>query len=180
MTRTILILAVFGLTVFSCKKGKNNSEACNGDARRDVKLMQDAVASSIDTAAIFTTIEELGALDVPDVKGETERQDVEMHVYTVRGVVEEVDRKRDGDYHILLKSGDKYLITEIPNPDCDYAAGSAYVSQFRTTLDFVESNDLEGKEVEITGVAFVDIDHHYKRKQADNNIELHPILRIRF
>jgi hypothetical protein len=101
-------------------------------------------------------------------------------VYTVRCVVEEVDRKRDGDYHILLKSGDKYLIAEVPNPECDYAAGSAYVSQFRTSLEFVESNDLEGKEVEITGVAFVDIDHHYGRKQADNNIELHPVLRIRF
>lgn len=180
MIRTTFILLLLSFAVFSCKKGKNNSEACNGDARREVKLMEDALTASIDTAAIFTTIEELGALDVPKVKGETDRQDVEMRVYTVRGVVEEVDRKRDGDYHILLKSGDKYLITEIPNPDCDYAAGSPYLSHFRTTLDFVEANDLEGKEVEITGVAFVDIDHHYKRKQADNNIELHPILRIRF
>lgn len=164
----------------SCKKGKNNSEACNGDTRRDVKLMNDVLAANVDTASVFTTIEDLGALDVPEVKSETERQAVEMKVYTVRCTVEEVDRKRDGDYHILLKSGDKYLIAEVPNPECDYASVSPFVNQFTAALDFVESNDLEGREVEITGVAFVDIDHHYSRKQADNNIELHPVLRIRF
>lgn len=180
MTRTTLILALFIFAFFSCKKGKNNSKSCNGDARRDVKLMLDVLAAEIDTVPVVTTIEQLGALTVPEVKGETERQGIEKQVFRVRCVVEEVDRKMDGDYHILLKSGDKYLIAEIPNPECDYASASPYVSYFRSTLEFVESNDLEGKEVEITGVGFVDIDHHYARKQADNNIELHPVLSIRF
>jgi len=142
--------------------------------------MEDALAAGVDTTALFTTIEDLGALDVPEVKSSTERQDVEKQVYTVRCLVEEVDRKRDGDYHLLLRSGDKYLIAEIPNPECDYAAGSPYHAQFRNAYDFVESNDPEGQVVEITGVAFVDIDHHYARKQAENNLELHPVLRIRF
>lgn len=180
MTRTTLIISVFALFVVSCKKGQNNSESCNGDTRRDVKLMTDALAVEVDTVPRLTTIEDLGALPVPDVDSDTERQGVEKQVYRVRCVVEEVDRKRDGDYHILLKSGDEYLIAEVPNPECDYAAVSPYLSSFRTALDFVESNDLEGKEVEITGVGFVDIDHHYSRKQADNNIELHPVLSIRF
>lgn len=180
MTRTLLLFPLFVFALFSCKKGKNNSEACNGDTRREVKLMYDAHAASVDTVPVFTTIEDLGALDVPDVKSSTERQDIEKQVYTVRCVVEEVDRKRDGDYHVLLKSGEKYLIAEIPNPECDYAAGSPYLEMFRTAYDFVESNDIEGLEMEITGVAFVDIDHHYSRKQADNNIELHPVLKIRY
>ncbi len=164
----------------SCKKGKNNSEACNGDARREVKLMTDERTALVDTTPVFTTIEELNALDVPDVKSETDRQDMELKTYTVIGTVVEVDRKSDGDYHILLKSGDKYLITEVPNPDCDHAEGSAYNAIYAELVAFIEENDLEGKEIEVTGVAFVDIDHHYSRKQADNNIELHPILRIRF
>lgn len=32
----------------------------------------------------------------------------------------------------------------------------------------------------LIGVAFVDIDHHYARKQADNNLELHPVFDIHF
>lgn len=173
-------LIACAMTCFSCKKGKNNSEACNGNTRRAVKLLTDERAPLLDTSAIFTTIDSLGALEVPEVDSETSRQDLELKTYTVRCVVDEVDRKRDGDYHILLKHGDKYLIAEVPNPDCDYADESPYVQFFRTAYDFVEANDLEGKEVEITGVAFVDIDHHYSRKQAENNLELHPVIRIRF
>jgi hypothetical protein len=175
------IVALVALCLaFGCRKGKKNDEACNGDTRRNVKLMTDPAAVLIDTVPVFTTIENLGAMDVPEVKSETERQEVEKQVYTVRCTVEETDRKRDGDYHILLKSGDKYLIAEVPNPECDYAEGSAYLEYFRNVYAFVKDNDLEGREVEITGVAFVDIDHHYSRKQADNNLELHPILRISF
>lgn len=169
------------LSSVSCKKGSHDEDACNGNTRRPVKLMSDDLASSVDTSLVVDiTIEDLGDLDVPEVDRSTERLDLEKQVYRVRGTVEEVDRKRDGDYHILLKSGDKYLITEVPNPDCEYASESAYNSMFRIVYDFVETNSLEGKEVVITGVAFVDIDHHYSRKQADNNLELHPILKISF
>lgn len=180
MIRKLVLFLLAAFALFSCKKGKNNSEACNGDTRREVKLMYDVLAASVDTVPVLITIEDLGLLDVPEVKSSTERQDVEKQVYTVRCVVEEVDRKRDGDYHVLLKSGDKYLIAEIPNPGCDYATGSPYLELFRAAYEFVESNDVEGQEVEVTGVAFVDIDHHYSRKQADNNLELHPVLRIRY
>ena len=112
----------------SCKKGKRNSEACNGDTRRSVKLMSDVSAPIVDTQAIFTTIDSLGAWPVPEVDSETGRQDVEKQVYTVRCTVKEVDRKRDGNYHILLQDGDKYLIAEVPNPECDYAGDSPYLS----------------------------------------------------
>lgn len=162
------------------KKGKKNPEACNGDTRREVKIMTDAAASLVDTSAVFTTIQELGALDVPEVKSETARQEAEKKTYTVKCLVDKVKKERDGDYHIRLKSGDTYLIAESANPGCDYAASSAYLSLYKKVRDFIEANDLEGREVYITGVAFIDIDHHYKRKQAANNLELHPILDIHF
>jgi hypothetical protein len=173
-----VLLAITALA--SCRKGKHNEEACNGDTRREVKLMTDPRATEVDTVPVFTTIEALGALDVPEVKSETERQDVEKQVYSVRCKVEEVDRKRDGDYHLLLKSGDKYLIAEVPNPECDYAATSSFLGLYQDVYTFIEENDLEGKEVTLAGVSFVDIDHHYSRKQADNNLELHPVLHISF
>lgn len=177
--RTALFCTIL-LLFFSCKKGKNNEEACNGDTRRQVKLLTDAPAAALDTAVIPTTIAALNDLSVPEVKNETERQPEEMKVYSVRAVVDKVKKERDGDYHIRLQSGEEYLITECPNPGCTYAEGSAYVETFRRVREFIDANNLEGKEVTITGVAFVDIDHHYKRKQAKNNIELHPILSISF
>ena len=180
MARWSCLIIISAVVFLSCKKGKNDSDACNGDSRRDVKLMEDALAADVDTVPVFITIEDLGALTVPEVHGSTERQNIEKQVYTVRAVVDKVERERDGDYHIRLVSGDKYLITEIPNPDCEFASVSPYVEKFRTALEFVEANDLEGEEVEVTGVGFVDIEHYYARKQADNNIELHPILSIHF
>lgn len=142
--------------------------------------MTDAEANQIDTAVTETTIEALGELDVPEVKKETTRQPVEMKVYRVYCLVDKVKRERDGDFHIRLKSGDNYLIAESVNPECDYAADSPFLAQYRTVREFINSNDLEGKYVYVTGVAFVDIDHGYKRKQAKNNIELHPVLDIHF
>ncbi|TND05068.1 MAG: hypothetical protein FD123_3688 [Bacteroidetes bacterium] len=174
------LVAAFAF-LFSCHKGKNNPESCNGDNRREVKLMTDVLAPEIDTAAIFTTIDSLGGIPVPEVKGETGRLDLEKKVFTVRCRVDEIKKCRDGDYHLRLISGeDSYLITEAPNPGCDYAQQSAWHNTFISVRNFIESNDLEGKTVTITGVAFVDIDHHYKRKQAKNNLELHPILKISF
>lgn len=180
MMRLFHLLLLFPLLFFSCKKGKHNEEACNGDTRREVKLLTDVLAASLDTTAETISLAQIGDLPVPEVKSETGRQTVELKVYTVRATVDKVKVERDGDYHIRLKDGDNYLITECPNPGCVYAEGSPYVNVFRQVREFIEANDLEGKEVSITGVAFVDIDHHYKRKQAKNNIELHPILRIGF
>lgn len=182
--RFLLLSAVLFACFFcalSCKKkGKRNPDACNGDTRREIKLMTDASAVSVDTHAVFTTIQNLGDLSVPEVKSETARQSVEMQVYTVYCKVDKVSREWDGDIHIRLKDGKSYLIAEAANHECDYAAASNYVSNFQQVRDWLSVNDPGNKYVYITGVAFVDIDHHYKRKQAKNNIELHPILSIHY
>lgn len=171
-----LLLFIFA----HCKKGKNNPEACNGDTRREVKLLIDASAPAIDTTVVDISLAAIGELDVPDVKSETGRQDIEMKVYRVRAEVDKVKKAPDGDWHIRLKEGDNYLIAECPNPDCSYAEGSSYVNTYKQIKTFIEANNLEGKTVTISGVGFVDIDHHYPRKQAKNNMELHPILSIAF
>ncbi|MGL4599871.1 MAG: hypothetical protein ACRCYO_20275, partial [Bacteroidia bacterium] len=112
-------MALISIANFAaCKKGKKDPDACNGNTRREVKLLIDPAVSLVDTTPISTTIADLEKLDVSEVKSSTERQDAEKKVYTVTATVVEADRKRDGDWHILLKDGDHYLITECPNPGC--------------------------------------------------------------
>jgi hypothetical protein len=176
----LVLTVLFAVAMFSCKKGKRNSEACNGDTRREIKVLIDANVGNINFISDTSTVTALGELSVPEVKSSTGRQNVELQVYTVTAKVDKCDKKWDGDYHIRLVENDNYLITECPNPGCSYAQLSNYLSQYKNVRDFIEKNDLEGKTVTITGVAFVDIDHKYKRKQAKNNLELHPILDIRF
>lgn len=171
------------LFCISCEeKGKNDPEACNGNTRREIKTLTDANAIFVDTIATPISLADLGAIPVPEVNRETGRLALEYKRYTVRATVDKLERERDGDYHIRLTDGSNYLITEAANPGCVYAQSSAYLAEFKQVRDFISANEknLEGKEITITGIAFVDIDHHYSRKQAKNNMELHPILEIGF
>jgi hypothetical protein len=163
------------------KKGKNNPDACNGNTRREVKILIDAASSEIDTVPIVTTIVDMGLIEVPDdVDSDTKRLDIEKQVYTVTGTVDKIKRYRDGDYHIkLVDDNENYIITEAANPGCTYVEESNFLQTFKDIEAFIEANDIEeGQVITITGVAFVDIDHYYKRDQAANNMELHPILKI--
>lgn len=177
--KNVLFLFLIALN-FSCQKGKKNPDACNGDTRREVKLMTDEKSSEVNFVSDTTTIKALGELVVPEVKTDTERQNAEKQLYTVRCKVDKVKREHDGDFHIRLVDGEEYLIAECPNPNCSYAHTSPLLDRYREVYFFVENNHLEGKEVTVTGVAFIDIDHHYKRKQAKNNMELHPVIFISY
>lgn len=175
-----IVIASLVLITLGCHKGKNNPEACNGDTRRELKVLIDNAITSINYNPVITTVTDLGNLEVPEVDSDTKRQSVEMQVYTVTAKVDKCDKKWDGDYHIRLIEGDNYLITEVPNTGCSYAQQSSYLGFYAEVREFLSKNDIEGKTVTVTGVAFVDIDHKYKRKQAKNNIELHPIFSIKF
>lgn len=174
------LVFIFLIVLVSCGKGKNNPESCNGKTRREVKLAIDSRSNEIDSIPIVTTIDSIGNIEVPEVEWETGRQDVELKIYSIYAKVDEVDKARDGDYHIRLTDGDTHMITEVPNPGCSWAKSSKYFHRFVTVRKFLEENDIEGKSVWITGIAFIDIDHHYRRKQAPNNLELHPVLDIHF
>lgn len=177
-----LLIPIF--ITLGCHKGKNNPDACNGSStRRDIKLCVDNKASLIDTTVIPISIDSIGSLSVVEAKKHTERQPVEMHVYQVTGIVDKVKKYRDGDYHIMLKDqNDHYIICEVPNYGCDYASSSPFIINFKETAAFVKNDfdNLLGKQLTITGVGFIDINHHYHRKQASNNIEIHPILKISY
>ncbi|MFN3342528.1 MAG: hypothetical protein ACK40M_07510 [Flavobacteriales bacterium] len=171
------------LHLFGCNKGKNDPDSCNGKTRRPVKVVIDDRVNEIDTIPIPARLDSLGKIVVPEVKWETGRQDLELQTYTVRAKVHKLSKERDGDYHIrLIDDNENYLICEAPNPGCSYARQSRYLQNYIRVREFLDQNKktLEGKTITLTGVAFIDIDHYYKRKQAENNLELHPVLAIHF
>lgn len=180
----VIIGSLLLLGVQSCgKDGTKVDDSCNGNTRRDIKVLIDDAVSEIDTIPIVTTIDSIGDIDVIVAKKDTPRQLIEKKTFTVTGKVEKVKQYRDGDYHIkLIDENENYIITEVPNPGCEYAQGSSYLDTFIKVREWIETreDELEGQTVTITGVAFIDIDHHYKRDQANNNIELHPILNISY
>lgn len=169
---------------FSCNKGKNNPESCNGSStRRDIKLVIDDAAMDVDTIPIIATIDSLGSLDLPKAKKDLERQEIEKHVFTVTGTVKKLTKYRDGDYHIKLEDeNENFINCESPNFGCSYAPDSRFFEEFKVVRAFVEEHkdDMVGKTVTISGVAFIDLDHKYPRNAAPNEIELHPILDIHF
>ncbi len=173
------ILLLFSLCK---KKGKYNSKACNGNTRREVKICTDYQAAFIDTTVIPISVKNFGDIVVPSsVKSETLRQAVEFKTYSIKAKVDKSKKERDGDVHLrLIDDEGNYVICESANPNCDYAQQSLFLNKIKEVRAFIEANDLEGKTIYITGIAFIDIDHVYKRKQAKNNMELHPILKISF
>ena len=183
--KTNHLLAILVLCcLFSCKKGKNNPDSCNGkNTRRDIKLVIDPAAEEVDTLPLVAEIDSLGVLDVVKADKNTDRQEIEKRTFTVTGTVHKVSKHRDGDYKIKLVSPDEnYLNCEAPNFECSFAGASRFYDQFVEVREFIELNEdnLEGETVTITGVAFIDIAHGYPRNAAENNIELHPILEISF
>ncbi len=177
-----ILLLLFILA--SCNKGKNNPNACNGSStRREVKLTTDDQASQIDTNQIIIGVKEIGELSVPEIDSEDSRQEVEKKVFTIRALVHKVSKHRDGDWKVkLTDEEDHYINCEAPNPGCEFMVDSRFeseISEVRHWLD-EHAEDLEGKVVEISGVGFIDIDHRYPRNAAENEMEIHPILRISF
>jgi hypothetical protein len=176
------------LTVFliACSKGEEEDGSCNGSStRRDVKIAIDPAAMEIDTIPTITTLDSIGGMDVGVEEADKDmgRQEIEKKVFTVTGLVHKVSHHRDGDYKVkLISHNEKYLNCEIPNLGCEYIGASRFIDEMTEARAFIalHNEDLEGKTVTITGVAFIDIDHKYPRNAAENEIELHPILDISF
>ncbi len=179
----IISVCILAGSILSCNKGKNNPKACNGNTRREVKICTDDAALDIDTIPISISVDSIGSLNVPEVKKDDPRQDVEKKVFTITAKVHKVSQHWDGDWKVKLTDGnDKYINCEIPNPGCEYIPTSRFLSEIISTREWIEEHgdDLVGKIVTIKGVGFIDIDHVYPRNAAENEMELHPILEIHF
>ncbi len=172
------------IAFFSCKKGKNNPESCNGSSTRgEVKIGVDDLVGLVDTIPIQTTVDSIGSINVPDANSDSERQEIEQITFRITAKVHKVSKHRDGDWKIKLTDGnDKYINCEAPNMGCRYIKNALFYDEMKSSRDRIETHqdDLEGKMVTITGVAHIDIDHKYPRNAAENELELHPIIAIEF
>lgn len=180
----LLIILLLTFSFFACNKGKNNPNSCNGKStRRSIKIAVDDNVAEIDTIPIDIDVASIGALEVTEADKDTPRQPIEKKVYRITAKVHKLSKHRDGDWKVKLTDGnDKYVNCESPNMGCEYIGPSPFFDEMSDVRSWIEAHkdELEGKTVTITGVAFIDIDHKYPRNAAENELELHPILNIHF
>ncbi|MES2202678.1 MAG: hypothetical protein V4498_10535 [candidate division FCPU426 bacterium] len=112
----------------------------------------------------------------------------EKTIYLTRGHLSNVKYEADDQgYHLILSDGQgRTIIAETVSTDC--AAGSPFLEQIQKVQAAVEER-FGAKEkfrrhdidlaVVVTGPAFFDFAHG-QRGHADNYVEIHPILDIRF
>ena len=166
---------------------EEESVQCGGTERWSVKVLVDAAETSINFTPISTTINNLVHIVTPTPSTTMPRYaGVEDKTYKVVCHVTIKKSETDNDYHLVLSDGTHTMIGEIPDPTCSAAASSAFTSQYLAARNFVDTyigpgniSSVSIPQVEVYGVAFVDPPHG-QTGAAPNNLELHPILNIKF
>ncbi len=166
---------------------EEESVQCGGTERWSVKVLTDAAESTINFTPIVTTVNGLVSIVTPAPSTSMPRYaGVEDKTYKVVCRVTLKKSETDNDYHLVLSDGTHTLIGEIPDPTCSAASSSAFTSQYLAARNFVDTYIGPGNVssiniglVEVYGVAFVDPPHGQTGK-APNNLEIHPILSIKF
>jgi hypothetical protein len=119
-----------------------------------------------------TTVARLVRLPRPAYLPRT-RLPFERHVYSVIASATLLREEDDQDYHVILRSGSKHMISEAPNaPSCTPRATALRKRQMRTARLRVRPFCARAR---VVGVAFWDF-FHGQTGVAPNAIELHPIL----
>ena len=163
------------------------STECGGVERWAVKVLTDPDVGTINFNPITTTVNNMVNIVTPPPSTSMPRYaGIEDKTYKLVCKITIKKDEDDDDYHLVLSDGTHTFIGEIPNAVCATAASSAYVNQYISCRNFIDShiphgnvNNVNIPDVEVTGVAFVDPAHGQTGK-APNNIEFHPILDIHF
>jgi hypothetical protein len=161
--------------------------ACGGTERWSEKVLVDALENTINFTPIVTTINGLVNIVTPAPSTTMPRYaGVEDKTYKVICNITLKKNETDNDYHLVLSDGTHTMIGEIPDPACSAAASSNFTTQYLSARNFVNTYIGTGNvttvtiaPVEVYGVAFVDPPHGQTGK-APNNLEIHPILDIKF
>ena len=165
----------------------DKSVNCGGVERWAVKVLADAAVNTINFTPVNTTVNGMVSIVTPPPSTTMPRYaGVEDITYRLVCKITIKKNESDDDYHLVLSDGTHTFIGEIPNPLCAMASTTAFVDQYITCRNFVNTyipqannNNVNIADVEVTGVAFVDPAHGQTGK-APNNIEFHPILDIHF
>ncbi len=151
-----------------------------------MKVGTDPTAKLIGPAVIPATIAQLVALNPPQVLPQNRRATLtETEIFRVHATLTGFKEEADSDYHLILSSGGKTMIAEIPDPPC--AKGSPLLGGIETARRQFDARYTPSPDgfthvsvpVVVTGVGFFDF-LHGQDGVASNGIELHPVLSITF
>ena len=162
------------------------SVLCGGVERWAVKVLVDAAAVQVNYTPLPTTIDSLihipttPSTSAPRMAG----KEFQSYLFTCNITIKK--NEDDNDYHLVLKSGTETMIGEVPDPVCSAAASSVHVNEFISARNWVNAHIGTGAvsnvniaPVDVTGVSFVDVPHG-QTGAAPNQMEIHPILGLRF
>ena len=165
---------------------RDNDNKCGGEERWEQKVLIDEKTEDINTAPVLTTIKDMNDISTSnlEIKKNTERQDIEKQVYTIKDCfITHAIKEDDNDIHIVIEDGQKHtMIAEIPDTKCKDAKSSEFVDDFRkarkTFLKY--QNVYNHYKFDITGVLFVDKKHSKPPTgNGKNNVELHPVIDLK-
>jgi len=165
---------------------RDNDNKCGGEERWEQKVLIDEKVEDINTTPVLTTIKDMNDISTSnlEIKKNTERQDIEKQVYTIKDCfITHAIREDDNDIHIVIEDGQKHtMIAEIPDTKCKDAKSSEFVDDFRkarkTFLKY--QNVYNHYKFDITGVLFVDKKHSKPPTgNGKNNVELHPVIDLK-
>lgn len=164
--------------------GSNNDNKCGGEELWEQKVLIDNKVDSINKRPVLTTVKEINNIPSKDEKRtkKNSRLSFERQVKTVKNVlIRKVIREDDNDYHLVVQDrAGNHLIAEIVDPECKDAQSSEFIDEYFNVRETMEKHarDFLHWEFDMTGVLFKDRSHGQTGK-ADNDIEIHPILKLK-
>jgi hypothetical protein len=169
---------------------------CPGKWRWSVKTLTDTPDnSSVNFASRLKTIAELGGLAKPSVPINSQTLHVprqpgpEKKTNRVNAVLVKMKKESDGDIHLVVADpgpDGTRMVVEFPKPNCDPASTSvkrpemeaarkALTDHCGSAPSSFKNGMLEGTAT-VKGVGFFDFKH--AGDQAENGIELHPVVKL--
>ncbi len=176
-------LGLFLLMLFLA--GTAAAQNCGGKERWGPKDGTDAQAPNIDLTNITPeAVTDLVTIHQPHLPGQgdntTRIVPDETHVYRVQArLVKWKHESDDDDYHLVLTDDTLNFTDETAHPPVPPSARQTMDQRFPNADQSGKWNDGAGAQVEITGIGFFDRPHR-QTGRAPNNIEIHPIISIRF
>lgn len=178
----VLVLVLFSIGL---ARGADCGHRC-GTYRWAVKTASDG--AQLSPRPRDMTIAQLAALGRPAGPLTTRRPGTEQLQFRVTGQLKGVRLEPDGDYHILLASGQQVLVCEIPDPDCSGACSSPFRENYASARKAIDrllghpprrgwSIPHSPTPIRLRGFGFFDKPHGV-RGAAPNGIELHPVIAV--
>jgi hypothetical protein len=165
---------------------RDSDDKCGGEERWEQKVLIDDLTEDINNSPVTTTIKDMNNVQTGElqIKRNTERQDIEKQVYTIKNCfITHAILESDNDIHLVIEDGRKNtMIAEIPDTRCSEARKSEYLDDFRKARKaFLKyQNVYRNYRFNITGVLFVDKKHAKSPTgNGKNNVELHPVLDLK-